>query len=156
MVALVKAGELRPNEARCYVFGSDPLRPSFAEAPSSSHHLELKSTTPWTRGEGEARRSARRAVDATPWQTKRRLKVLGRAMQGDKSRSDRATARLHQVVLRGLLGAVTLVVDRGARRRPQELPADALHARLPRLRPRTVSSPALRRNRSDCCLRVRV
>ncbi len=39
---------------------------------------------------------------------------------------------LHQAVQRGLLGAVALVVDRGAIRRPLGLPADGLHARLPR------------------------
>ena len=39
---------------------------------------------------------------------------------------------LHQAVQRGLLRAVALVVDRGAIRRPLGLPADGLHARLPR------------------------
>ena len=39
---------------------------------------------------------------------------------------------LHQAVERGLLGAVALVVNRGASRRPLGLPADGLHARLPR------------------------
>jgi hypothetical protein len=40
---------------------------------------------------------------------------------------------LHQAVQRGLLRAVALVVDRGAIRRPLGLPANGLHARLPRL-----------------------
>lgn len=40
---------------------------------------------------------------------------------------------LHQAVQRGLLGAVALVVDRGAIRRPQGLLQRGLHARLPRL-----------------------
>jgi len=42
---------------------------------------------------------------------------------------------LHQPVQRGLSGAVALVVDRGAVRRPDRrigLPTDGLHARLPR------------------------
>ena len=39
---------------------------------------------------------------------------------------------LHQSVQRGLLRAVALVVDRGAIRRPLRLPANGLHARLPR------------------------
>ncbi len=39
---------------------------------------------------------------------------------------------LHQAVQRGLLRAVALVVDRGAIRRPLGLPADGLHARLPK------------------------
>ena len=39
---------------------------------------------------------------------------------------------LHQAVQRGLLWAVALVVDRGAIRRPLGLPANGLHARLPR------------------------
>jgi len=39
---------------------------------------------------------------------------------------------LHQAVQRGLLRPVALVVDRGATRRPLGLPADGLHARLPR------------------------
>ena len=42
---------------------------------------------------------------------------------------------LHQAVQRGLLGSVALVVDRGAFRRPDRrigLPANGLHARLPR------------------------
>ena len=36
-------------------------------------------------------------------------------------------------VQRGVCGAVALVVDRGAIRRPLGLPADGLHAMLPRL-----------------------
>ena len=40
---------------------------------------------------------------------------------------------LHQAVQRGLFGAVALAVDRGAIRRPLGLPADGLHAMLPRL-----------------------
>jgi len=40
---------------------------------------------------------------------------------------------LHQAVRRGLLGAVALVMDRGAIRRPLGLPANGLDARLPRL-----------------------
>ena len=39
----------------------------------------------------------------------------------------------HQAVQRSLLGAVSLVMDRGTIRRPEGLPADGLHARLPRL-----------------------
>ena len=39
---------------------------------------------------------------------------------------------LHQAVQRGLLQASALVVDRGAIRRPLGLPADGLHARLPK------------------------
>ena len=39
---------------------------------------------------------------------------------------------LHQAVQRGLLGAVALVVDRGAIRRPLGLLHRGLHARLPR------------------------
>ena len=40
---------------------------------------------------------------------------------------------LHQAVQRGLLGAVTRVVDRGTIGRPVGLPTDGLHALLPRL-----------------------
>ena len=39
---------------------------------------------------------------------------------------------LHQAVQRGLLGAVAFVVERGAIGRPLGLPADGLHARLPK------------------------
>ena len=39
---------------------------------------------------------------------------------------------LHQAVQRGLFRAVAIVVDRGAIRRPLGLPADGLHARLPK------------------------
>ena len=39
---------------------------------------------------------------------------------------------LHQTVQRGLLGAVTLVVDRGAIRRQMGLMVNGLHARLPK------------------------
>ena len=39
---------------------------------------------------------------------------------------------LNQAVQRGLLGAVALVVNRGAIRRPLGLPASGLHARLPK------------------------
>ena len=42
---------------------------------------------------------------------------------------------LHQAIQRGLLRAVALAVDRGADRRPDRrigLPANGLHARLPR------------------------
>ena len=39
---------------------------------------------------------------------------------------------LHQAVQRGLLGAVALVLDRGAIGRPLGLPADGLHDRLPK------------------------
>ena len=38
---------------------------------------------------------------------------------------------LNQAVQRGLLGAVALVMNRGAIRRPLGLPANGLHARLP-------------------------
>ncbi len=48
---------------------------------------------------------------------------------------------LHQAVQRGLLGAVTLVVNRGAIRHPTGLPTDGLHALLTsRLRCFTVSN----------------
>ena len=40
---------------------------------------------------------------------------------------------LDQAVQRGLFGAVALVADRGAIRRPLGLSADGLHAMLPRL-----------------------
>jgi len=39
---------------------------------------------------------------------------------------------LHQAVQRGLFRAVALVMDRGAIRRPLGLPANGLHARLPK------------------------
>ena len=39
---------------------------------------------------------------------------------------------LHQAVQRGLFRAVPLVVDRGAIRRPLRLPANGLHAGLPK------------------------
>ena len=39
---------------------------------------------------------------------------------------------LHQAVQRGLFCAVALEVDRGPVRRPLRLPADGLHARLPK------------------------
>ena len=39
---------------------------------------------------------------------------------------------LHKAVQRGLFRAVAFVVDRGAVRRPLGLPADGLHARLPK------------------------
>ena len=39
---------------------------------------------------------------------------------------------LHQAVQRGLFRAVALVVDRGAIRRPLGLPANGLHAGLPK------------------------
>ena len=39
---------------------------------------------------------------------------------------------LHQAVQRGLFRAVAIVVDRGAIRRPLGLPANGLHARLPK------------------------
>ena len=39
---------------------------------------------------------------------------------------------LHQSVQRGLFRAVALVVDRGAIRRPLGLPANGLHAGLPK------------------------
>ena len=47
-------------------------------------------------------------------------------------RDEAGRVLLHQAVQRGLLGAVALVVDRGAIRRPLGLPADGLHVRLPR------------------------
>jgi hypothetical protein len=59
---------------------------------------------------------------------------------------------LHEAVQRGLLGVVAFVVERGAVRRPQRLPADGVHARLPRLGPRTVSGRSPRLNRSECRL----
>ena len=39
---------------------------------------------------------------------------------------------LHQAVQRGLFRAVALVVNRGTLRRPLGLPANGLHARLPK------------------------
>ena len=55
---------------------------------------------------------------------------------------------LHQAVQRGLLGAVALVVDRRAIRRPVGLPTDCLYALLTtRLWCCTVSGGALRRHR---------
>jgi len=59
----------------------------------------------------------------------RQVGAGGRLCLGDEGRG----VLLHQAVQRGLLRAVTLVVDRGAIRRPLGLPADGLHARLPRL-----------------------
>jgi len=59
---------------------------------------------------------------------------------------------LHQAVQRGLFRAVALVVDRGAIRRPLGLPANGLHARLPKWRARTVSSRVVRLNRPEYCL----
>ncbi len=56
---------------------------------------------------------------------------------------------LDKAVQRGLLGAVTFVVDRGAVARPVGLLRRGLHAVLPRLCPRTVSSRAQRRNRPE-------
>jgi hypothetical protein len=54
---------------------------------------------------------------------------------------------LHQAVQRGLLGAVTLVVDRGAIGRPVGLPTDGLHALLmSKLWCFTVSNRAARRH----------
>jgi hypothetical protein len=54
---------------------------------------------------------------------------------------------LHKAVQRGLLGAVALVVDRGAIRRPVGLPTDGLHALLmSKLWCFTVSSQAARRH----------
>ena len=58
---------------------------------------------------------------------------------------------LHQAVQRGLFRAVTLVVKRSAIRRPLGLPANGLHARLPKWLARTVSSRELRLNRSEYC-----
>ena len=52
---------------------------------------------------------------------------------------------LRPAVQRGLFGAVKLVVDRRAMRRPAWLLKRDLHARLPRWGPRTVSSRAKRR-----------
>ena len=63
-------------------------------------------------------------------------------------------ALLHQVVQRGQLRAVALVVDRGAIRRPLGLPTDGLHARLPRGSARRVSCRAPRLNRSEYDLPV--
>ena len=47
-------------------------------------------------------------------------------------RDEASRALLHQAVQRGLLGAVALVVKRGAIRRPLGLPASGLHDGLPR------------------------
>ena len=47
-------------------------------------------------------------------------------------RDEAGRVLLHQSVQGGLLGAVALVVKWGAVRRPLGLPADGLHARLPR------------------------
>jgi len=59
----------------------------------------------------------------------RQVDPSGRLCLGDEGRS----VLLHQPVQRGLFRAVTLVVDRGAIRHPLGLPANGLHARLPRL-----------------------
>ena len=57
---------------------------------------------------------------------------------------------LHQAVQRGLLGAVALIVDRGAIWRPVGLPTDGLHALLrSRLWWFTVSDGAVRRHRAE-------
>ena len=53
----------------------------------------------------------------------------GRLCLGDEGRG----VLLHQAVQCGLLRAVTLVVDWRAIRRPLGMPANGLHARLPRL-----------------------
>ena len=45
---------------------------------------------------------------------------------------ERRGVLLHKAVQRGLFRAVAFVVDRGAIRRPLGLPADGLHARLPK------------------------
>lgn len=47
-------------------------------------------------------------------------------------RDEGRSVLLHQAVQRGLLRAVALVMDPGAIRRPLGLPADGLHARLPK------------------------
>ena len=62
-------------------------------------------------------------------------------------RDEAGRVLLHQAVQRGLLGAVALVVDRGAIRCSLGLPADGLHDGLPKWRARTVSSRGRRRNR---------
>ncbi|MCU0921673.1 MAG: hypothetical protein MUF16_15290 [Burkholderiaceae bacterium] len=46
-------------------------------------------------------------------------------------RNEAGRVLLHQAVQRGLLGAMALVVDRGAIRRPLGLPANGLHDGLP-------------------------
>jgi hypothetical protein len=45
---------------------------------------------------------------------------------------ERRGVLLHKAVQRGLFRAVAFAVDRGAIQRPLELPADGLHARLPK------------------------
>ena len=59
----------------------------------------------------------------------RQVGPCGRFRLGDEGRG----VRLYQAVQRGLLGALALVVNRGAARHPLGLPTDGLHARLPRL-----------------------
>ena len=59
----------------------------------------------------------------------RQVGPSGRFCLGDESRG----VLLYQAVQRGLFRAVALVVDWGAIRRPLGLPADGLHARLPKL-----------------------
>lgn len=54
---------------------------------------------------------------------------------------------LHQALKRGLLRPVALVMNRGAIRRPLGLPADGLHAKLPKWGAGTGSSCALRLDR---------
>lgn len=68
----------------------------------------------------------------------------GRLCLGDEDHG----VLLHHAVQYGLLGAVALVVNRCAIRRPIGLPADGLRAMLPRLGPRTVSRSAPRLNHS--------
>lgn len=60
-----------------------------------------------------------------------------------------------QGVQRGPLGTVRLLVDGRAIRRPARLPRDGLHALLAKLRPRTVSDRAKRRNRPAARLPLR-
>ena len=56
-----------------------------------------------------------------------------RPMATDDTSTDAAgRVLLHQAAQRGLLRPVALEVDRGAISRPVELPADGLHAWLPR------------------------
>ena len=72
----------------------------------------------------------------------RRLPIARRRLTRE---GERATAQT-TFALRPI-GVMAIVFDRVAIRRPLGLPAIGLHARLPRLCPRTVSSRAPRRNR---------
>ena len=66
-----------------------------------------------------------------------------------------ASVLLREAVQRGLFGAVALVLNRGAMRRPLGLPADRFRARRSKWWTRTASSLALRLNRPGCRVTIR-